>query len=146
MNPMQGVSIPKGRKHGRKRQAYSLEEIQQHHRLFSDDKLLVITKKDGSVYRPELAARVVGGIIGAASFAGMREGELRGLWWEDDDGDVLNIQRSVWRTHLKEDTKTGEDEPAVAVIYLGAAADWAVSSAGSSGTCADPRLIFAVRS
>src|ERR1700680_4648117 len=40
------------------------------------------------------------------SFAGLREGEIRGQWWEDDDGDVLNIRRSVWRTHLKDETKT----------------------------------------
>ena len=117
VNPMQGVSIPKGRRHGRKRLAYSLEEIQQHLRLFSTDELLVITKKNASVYRPELAAKVVGGIIGTASFAGLREGELRGLWWDDDDGEVLNIQRSVWRTQMK-DTKTGEDEEDAGVVPI----------------------------
>jgi integrase len=116
-NPIQGVSIPKGQKHGRKRLAYSLEEIEQHLQLFTTENQLVITRDDGTVYRPELAARVVRAVIGTASFAGLREGELRGLWWEDDDGDVLNIQRSVWRSHIK-DTKTGEDEEDAGVVPI----------------------------
>jgi hypothetical protein len=28
---------------------------------------------------------------------------------EDDDGHFLNIRRLVWRTHLKDETKTHED-------------------------------------
>jgi hypothetical protein len=34
-------------------------------------------------------------VIGVAAFAGLREGEIRRQWWEDDDGKVLNIRRSV---------------------------------------------------
>jgi len=117
VNPMGGVSIPKGKKHGRKRLAYSLEEIEQHLELFSTDNPLVITREDGTVYSPELSAKVVRAVIGTASLAALREGELRGLWWEDDDGDVLNIQRSVWRSHLK-DTKTGEDEEDAGVVPI----------------------------
>jgi integrase len=117
VNPMQGVSIPKGRKHGRRRLAYSLEEIEQHLELFTTENQLVIARDDGSLYRPELSARVVRAVIGMASFAGLREGELRGLWWDDDDDDVLNIQRSVWRSHIK-DTKTGEDEDDAGVVPI----------------------------
>ncbi len=109
LNPIQGVSIPKGKKHGRKRFAYSLEEIEQHLELFSTANPLLIKRQDGTLYRPELSARVVRAAIAVASFAGLRAGEIRGLWWEDVKDDVLNIQRSVWRSHLK-DTKTGEDE------------------------------------
>jgi hypothetical protein len=35
VNPMTGVTIPKGKKHGRKRHAYSLQEVEKHLELFS---------------------------------------------------------------------------------------------------------------
>ena len=56
-------------------------------------------------------------IIGATAFAGLRKGEIRGLWWEDDRSDVVAICRSVWRTTLK-NTKTEEDidEPGMVPI------------------------------
>jgi integrase len=47
------------------------------------------------------------------------KGEIRGQWWEDDDEDILNIRRSVWRTHLsKDETKTHEyaEDPGVVPI------------------------------
>jgi hypothetical protein len=56
-------------------------------------------------------------IIGTAAFAGLRQGEIRGLWVEDDEGDVLNIRRSVWRTIVKE-TKTEEDEDDPGVVPI----------------------------
>src|SRR5205823_6643832 len=56
--------------------------------------------------------------IGVAAFAGLREGEIRGLWWDDDDGDILNIRRSVWRTIVKNDTKTHEDEEDPGVVPI----------------------------
>jgi len=90
VNPMCGVSIPKGRKHGRKRLAYSLLEVEAQLQAFDDE--------------PTVLA-----IIGTAAFAGLRQGEIRGLWVDDDEGDVLKIRRSVWRTIVK-DTKTEEDE------------------------------------
>src|ERR1039457_7507582 len=77
----------------------------------------VLLRSDVAESRPEVAAKVVRAIVGTASFAGLREGELRGLWWDDEDGDVLNIQRSVWRSHIK-DTKTGEDEDDAGVVPI----------------------------
>jgi len=115
VNPMQGVSIPKGKKHGRKRLAYSLEEIEQHLELFSTEKPLVVERKGNVAYRPEISTKIIRAVIGTAAFAGLREGELRGLWWDDDDGHALNIQRSVWRTRVK-DTKTGEDEEDAGIV------------------------------
>jgi hypothetical protein len=53
-----------------------------------------------------------------AAFAGLRQGEIRGQWWEDDDGDILNIRRSVWRTHLKDETKTHEDDEDPGVVPI----------------------------
>ena len=83
--------------------------MEKHFELFSGTEPIVIPTNDGP-YTPEIAQGVVRAIVGVAAFAGLREGEIRGQWWEDDDGDILNILRSVWRTHLKEETKTHEDE------------------------------------
>lgn len=74
-NPMQGVSIPKGKKHGRKRLTYPLVEIEQHLDLFKDDPILIVNE-DGSTYAPEISARVIRAVIGVAAFAGLREGEF----------------------------------------------------------------------
>ena len=61
-------------------------------------------------YTPEVNQHLIRAVIAVAAFAGLREGEIRGQWWEDDEGHILNIQRSVWRTHVKFETKTHEDE------------------------------------
>lgn len=97
-NPMTGVTIPKGKKRGRKRLAYSLEEVEAHLQAFADNPL-------------------VQAIVGTGAFAGLRLGEIRGLWVEDDEGHVLNIRRSVWRTIVK-DTKTEEDEDDPGVVPI----------------------------
>ena len=73
--------------------------------------------EDGS-YTPEISQGVIRAVIGVAAFAGLREGEIRGQWWEDDDGDILNIRRSVWRTHLNDETKTHEDEEDPGVVPI----------------------------
>ena len=51
------------------------------------------------------------------AFAGLRRGEVRGLWWDDDGGDLLSICRSMWHSTLK-NTKTEEDidEPGLVPI------------------------------
>jgi integrase len=117
VNPMTGVTIPKSKKHGRKRLAYSLEEVEKHLELFSGKQQIVIPTEDG-FYTPEISQGVVRAVIGVAAFAGLREGEIRGQWWEDDDGDILNIRRSVWRTHLNDETKTHEDEEDPGVVPI----------------------------
>ena len=117
VNPMTGVSIPKGKKHGRKRPACTLEEVERHIELFSGSAPIVVSTEDGP-YTPEVSQGVVRAVIGVAAFAGLREGEIRGQWWEDDEGDVLNIRRSVWRTHLNDETKTHEDEDEPGVVPI----------------------------
>lgn len=117
VNPMTGVSIPKGKKHGRKRLAYSLEEVERHLELFSGSEPIVIPT-EGGLYTSAISQAVVRAVIGVAAFAGLREGEIRGQWWEDDEGDILNIRRSVWRTHLKDETKTHEDEEDPGVVPI----------------------------
>jgi integrase len=115
VNPTTGVRIPKGKKHGRKRLAYSLEEILKHLDLFKTDRIVVINE-DGP-YTPEIQPEIVRAIIGVTAFAGLRRGEIRGLWWDDDGKDVLSICRSMWRSTLK-NTKTEEDidEPGLVPI------------------------------
>lgn len=115
VNPITGVSIPKDRKHGRKRLANTLEEIEENLALFSGTEPLVIDGAD-CPYAPEVKQGVVRAVIAVAAFAGLRHGEIRGLWWEDDEGDLLNIRRSVWRTHLKYEPKTHEDEEDPGVV------------------------------
>ena len=117
VNPMQGVSIPKGKKHGRNRLTYSLAEIEQHLDLFKNDPILIVNQ-DGSTYAPEISVRVIRAVIGVAAFAGLREGEIRGLWWEDDESSVLNIRRSVRRGFVLDETKTHEDEDDPGVVPI----------------------------
>ena len=45
INPMTGVYIPKGKRHGRKRLAYTREEVEKHLELFSGAGPIVISTK-----------------------------------------------------------------------------------------------------
>ena len=128
-NPTTGVRVPKGRKHGRKRLAYGLEEILNHLELFSQNPIVVpqslprkrksdlrrrkriareLSPDTENSYLPKISASIVRAIIGVTAFAGLRKGEIRGLWWDDDRIDVLGICRSVWNSTVKS-TKTEED-------------------------------------
>jgi integrase len=39
-------------------------------------------------------------VVATASFAGLREGELRGLEWPDYTGETLSVNRSIWKTFV----------------------------------------------
>lgn len=54
-------------------------------------------------------------VVATAAFSGLRESEIRGLRWEDYDGEFLHVRRSVWRT-FEGETKTPESQNAVPVI------------------------------
>ena len=54
-------------------------------------------------------------VVATAAFSGLRESEIRGLKWEDYDGEFLHVRRSVWRT-FEGETKTPESRNAVPVI------------------------------
>lgn len=54
-------------------------------------------------------------VVAMAAFAGLREGELRGVEWPDWIGDSLTVRRSVWRTVVNE-PKTTASRQAVPVI------------------------------
>jgi len=123
-NPTTGVRIPKGRKHGRKRLAYSLDEILRHLELFTSDPIIVPQplprkRKTARITRRRTGIKAevhVAGIsadhrrhrLRVTAFAALRKGEIRGLWWDDDRGEALAICRSVWNTTVKS-TKTEED-------------------------------------
>jgi hypothetical protein len=104
VNPMTGVTVPKGKKHGRRRPAYTLLEVEKHLELFSGTEPIVISTEDGP-YTPEASQHLIRAVIAVAAFAGLREGEIRGQWSEDDQGHILNIRRTVWRTHVKYGTQ-----------------------------------------
>jgi len=96
-NPIRDVVIPKARAAG-DTYAYSLEEILQMVRIL-----------------PEPAATVVA----AASFTGARKGEVRGLRWEDYDGQQIRISRSYWRSHALEPKTKKSKAPVPVIAQLG---------------------------
>jgi len=92
-NPMHDVVLPKARRAG-ETHAYALAEIQQ---------MLNVL--------PEPAATVVA----TAAFTGVREGELRGLLWENYEGEQIRITQSVWRSYIQE-PKTNKSTAPVPII------------------------------
>lgn len=74
VNPAHDVKIPASRE-PKPTHAHSLQTIQT---------MLSIL--------PEPAAT----IVAVAAYAGLREGEIEGLEWEDYSGAELHIRRSVW--------------------------------------------------
>ena len=92
-NPMRDVVLPKGKVAG-ETHAYSLEEITQ---------MLQVLPESAST------------IVAVAEFTGIRKGELRGLLWENYDGQQVLISQSFWRGHALE-PKTRQSKAPVPVI------------------------------
>jgi integrase len=92
-NPIRDVVLPRGMPAG-ETYAYSLEEITQ---------MLNVP--------PEPAAT----IVAIAAFTGVRKGELRGLLWENYDGEQVLVSQSFWRGH-RLDPKTRQSKAPVPVI------------------------------
>lgn len=92
-NPMRDVVLPEARPSG-ETYAYSLEEILR---------MLEILPEPAST------------IVAVAGFAGLREGEVRGLIWENYDSEQLSITRSVWRSYIL-NPKTKASKAPVPVI------------------------------
>jgi len=93
MNPVQGTAVPKARP-GKETYAYSLEEV---------TRILAVL--------PEPAAT----IVATAAFTGLRRGEIRGLLWENYNGQELRVTQSVWKSTVDE-PKTGKSKAPVRVI------------------------------
>ncbi len=92
-NPVRDVVLPKGKPAG-ETHAYSLEEIAQMLKVL-----------------PEPAST----IVAVAAFTGIRKGELRGLLWENYDGEQVLISQSFWRGHALQ-PKTRQSKAPVPVI------------------------------
>jgi integrase len=92
-NPVRDVCLPKARCSGATH-AYSLLEIESILGLVPDP------------------ARTV---IAVAAFTGLRKGELRGLQLADYDGQLIHVERSVWKAHVG-DPKGKRGKGAVPVI------------------------------
>ena len=95
-NPMHAVSVP-GRPKKYVAPSYSIEE----------------SVRIGLAVLP--TSRIAAVAVSIAAFTGLRVSELRGLKWADYDGENLNVNRAVWRTHVGQ-TKTEESEAPVPVI------------------------------
>jgi integrase len=92
-NPTDGVEIPEGKRAG-KTHKYTLEEVEK------------ITDAVDDVARCAVAV---------AAWTGLSLAELRGLKWEDIDGDTLTVKRTVWH---KEVIGTKTEHRAAAVHLL----------------------------
>jgi integrase len=101
VNPIQDVSIPKGRA-SRETYACSLEEI-----------ATIISNL------PQPAATVVA----TAAFTGMRKGELRGLLWENYNQEEIRITQSVWQSIVTEPKTTKSKAPVTVIAPLARALD-----------------------
>jgi len=97
-NPMRDVSVP-GRPKKFKGPVYTMHEIEN----IAD----AIARKDKKAFV----------VMSVAAFTGLRLSELRGLRWQDYDGQSLHIGRSVWRTVVNE-TKTESSQASVPVLPL----------------------------
>jgi len=94
-NPMRDVSVP-GRAKKFIGRVYTVEEL-----------YLMGERLSGAAFV----------VVMTAAFTGLRLAELRGLQWQDFDGQTLQIRRTMWRTQVGE-TKTAESEASVPVLPL----------------------------
>jgi integrase len=83
-NPMRETKLPKNVKAAEETHAYTLAEINAMLKVLQEPARTVVL---------------------VAAFTGLRLSEVRGLRWTDIEGDLLHVQRSVWRKHVS-DTKT----------------------------------------
>lgn len=95
-NPMRETMLPKNLKPAEETYAYSLAEIQAMLKLLDEPARTVVL---------------------VAAFTGLRLSEIRGLRWTDLVDGMLNVQRSVWRTHVSE-TKTVASAGSVPLLPL----------------------------
>ena len=93
-NPVEGARIPRNAREPGETYAYNLVQIL---RILEVLPLL-----------PKAA-------VATASFAGLREGELRGVEWPDFAGDTLTVKRSIWKAIVNE-PKTRASRQSVPVI------------------------------
>lgn len=94
VNPIQDARIPRNARGPGETFAYNLTQIRR-----ALDVLPLLPKA----------------VVATASFAGLREGELRGLEWSDYTGESLSVNRSIWKNFVNR-PKTRASAQAVPVI------------------------------
>lgn len=57
-------------------------------------------------------------VVATASFAGLREGELRGLEWQDYTGEALAVNRSIWKAIVNEPKTRASRQPVPVISKL----------------------------
>ena len=57
-------------------------------------------------------------VVATAAFAGLREGELRGLEWTDYRGDSLSVNRSIWKTFVNKPKTRASANPVPVIRQL----------------------------
>lgn len=97
INPIQDVSIPRVPEPEEDTYAYSLSEI--------NSMLTVLTEPGWTV-------------VQTAAWTGFRKSELRGLRWEDFDGETLTVRHSVWNSVTNEPKTKRSRAPIPAVKRL----------------------------
>lgn len=108
-NPMRDVVLPKGKPAG-ETHAYSLEQITQ---------MLNVLPEPAST------------IVAVAAFTGVRKGELRGLLWENYDGEQVLVSQSFWRGHRLEPKTRQSKAPVPVIAQLARRLDWHRRLSGS---------------
>jgi integrase len=93
-NPMRETLLPKSGKPMESRQAYTLPEIQSMLKVLGEPERTVVL---------------------VAALTGLRQSEIRGLRWDDYNGETITVKRSVWRTHVGE-TKTPGSAASIPVL------------------------------
>jgi len=93
-NPMRETLLPKNGKPMESREAYALPQIQSMLKVLGEPERTVVL---------------------VAALTGLRQSEIRGLRWEDYDGETIQVKRSVWRTHVGE-TKTAASAAGIPVL------------------------------
>jgi integrase len=70
-------------------------------------------------------------VVATAAYAGLREGELRGLEWTDYAGDVLSVNRSIWKTVVNKPKTRASAKPVPVIRQLAEILDTYRSSTGN---------------
>jgi integrase len=95
-NPVEGARVPRNAREPGETYAYNLVQI-----------LRIL----------EVLPLLAKAAVATASFAALREGELRGVEWPDLAGNTLTVSRSIWKTVVNE-PKTRASRQAVPVPTL----------------------------
>jgi integrase len=86
INPVIGAELPPRTAKGKPTHAYNVQQILSIMDALKNDPLALT-------------------IVSVAAFAGLQRSEIRGLKWEEYNGEELQVVRAVWESHV-DDTKT----------------------------------------